>query len=174
MSGSTLYIERVNLHQARTEASNRNLESEEVFLTMDINEIKNFLNENAESEDVKRLIDSLADKRVGQAIKTYQDKTEREKLQGLQQEIEKLQFLNQQNQFKELVKEMGVPEQFTNFVIKGSEEETRQAATDFLANLKTIQPVNKGSGSTRYSSAGIQKRYSDMTPEEIYNNLPKN
>ena len=141
---------------------------------MDIEQVKGFLNENAESEEVKKFIDSLTDKRVGQAIKTYQERTEAEKIASLKSEIDKLQFQTQQHQFKELVKEMGVPEQFTNFVIKGSEEETRQAAEDFLTNLKTIQPVNSGSGSSRYSSAGIQKRYSDMTPDEIYNNLPKN
>lgn len=141
---------------------------------MDIEQVKGFLNENSESEDVKKFIDSLTDKRVGQAIKTYQERTEAEKIASLKSEIDKLQFQNQQNHFKEMVKGMGVPDNFISFVIKGSEEETRQAAEDFLTNLKTIQPVNIGSGSTRYSSAGIQKRYSDMTPDEIYKNLPGN
>lgn len=173
MFGSTLYIKRFNLHQARTEAFNRNLESEEVFLNMDIEQVKTFMTENAESEEVKKFIDSLADKRVGQAIKTYQEKTEREKLQGLQQEIEKLQFQNQQNQFKELVKNMGVPEQFTDFVIKGSEEETKQAAEAFLTNLKTLETVNRGSGATKFSAPST-KSYANMTPDEIFNSLPKN
>lgn len=173
MSGSTLYIQRVNLHQARTEAFNRNLESEEVFLTMDIEQVKGFLNENSESEEVKKFIESLTDKRVGQAIKTYQERTEADKIATLKSEIDKLQYVNQQNNFKEIVKDMGVPEQFIDFVIKDSEEATREAAGVFIENLKTIQPINKGSGATKFS-APTSKSYSDMTPAEIYNSLPKN
>lgn len=174
-----MQLYRPDLHRERTAAFNRNLESEEVGINMDINEIKNFLNENAESEDVKKFIDSLADKRVGQALETYKRGAEAEKIATLKAEIDKLQFVNKQTELKQLVLNKGVPAEFIDYVIRDTEEETAAAAGAFMENLnKTIEsrePVNKGSGSSKYAgTVPGGKRYSDMKPEEIYKNLPGN
>ena len=146
---------------------------------MNAEEIKKYIADNPNDKDVMAILESHADKRVTQALKTYQERTEAEKLKALETQIAQLQAENMQTRFKSILAEKGIPEQFLEYIHGESEDEISQKADRLLETLngfiqKGIETgINNrlGGKAPIHGAAPASKPLEQMTPAEIYGSL---
>jgi len=151
---------------------------------MEISEITKLINDNKDNPEIQALMNSHADKRVTAAIKTYQEKTEIEKLKALENQINQLQQENTKSKFKSIITEKGLPEELAEYIQGSTEEEISTKADQLLNTLNSY--VQKGvenginiklSGKppvTGATPAGVSiGNIKNMSADEILKNLDK-